>query len=470
MLKKQIVLLILLIFVLPAITYATINQALDDFMNTMNEGTSYTDSGMYKGRKGTYFQGAGMTFKSRVQGPPTFGVTMPTLDAGCNGISFNMGAISIPSEAEFVNFVKTVGQNATGYAFKLALSTLAPQVASLLNDIQNFVGKINNMIKNSCNTAQALLEGRNPLETEGVVTAAKQIANCKRYSATTGTFDTDGAKADIRCSNPVDRFKAWIAGSPEEAAAKGYYNYTWQVLKKMNYSNTSLETLGGLIGMDYQNGFEVPGHIEVNLEMIICGKDKGCGIEIPSSSSVSISGFPNCNSDYGKCLSPQSQSIPWQPLGYQIYNYYNTIYNNVISKTATPLPAISIPLTSVGQDVRFKVFLMGKLRSKFTLIDAQNYISLYSNLIAAKAVQSTIHKYSLEPINIGNIMDEETEKKVKESINNRLKAIDEIVTEIGIEINNKDNTEDIKTATLQRAMYKNIAQGRVGFAIMKMRK
>src|SRR4030067_459853 len=90
---------------------------------------------------------------------PLVNAHLPSLRAGCGGIDLFGGAFSFINKQQFLSLLQNIGANAVGYAFKLALQSISPDIDKLLTELQDQINKINAMNINSCEAAQALVNG-----------------------------------------------------------------------------------------------------------------------------------------------------------------------------------------------------------------------------------------------------------------------------------------------------------------------
>ena len=63
---------------------------------------------------------------------PLVNARLPSLRAGCGGIDLFGGAFSFINKQQFVALLQNIGSNAVGYAFKLALQSISPDIDKLL--------------------------------------------------------------------------------------------------------------------------------------------------------------------------------------------------------------------------------------------------------------------------------------------------------------------------------------------------
>ena len=102
------------------------------------------------------------------------------------------------------NHVYVIGANAVGYAFKLALQSISPDIDKLLTELQDQINKINAMNINSCEAAQALVNG---LVGEYDSSVQSGCANISQYLGSV----SDRAEARMTCAT----------NAPAEAAPCG---------------------------------------------------------------------------------------------------------------------------------------------------------------------------------------------------------------------------------------------------------
>ena len=95
--------------------------------------------------------------RAPVRSEPIATVSLPSFRAGCGGIDAFAGAFSFIDSDQLVAFARAVAQNATGFAFELALETISPVIAETMSKLRALAQWVNNQNLNSCETAQALV-------------------------------------------------------------------------------------------------------------------------------------------------------------------------------------------------------------------------------------------------------------------------------------------------------------------------
>lgn len=82
----------------------------------------------------------------------------PSVSASCSGIDFFMGSIGFGSRDEVIQLGRNIAAAATVYAFKLALNSVCPSCASIMQNIQAWVEKLNALANMSCQDALKVME------------------------------------------------------------------------------------------------------------------------------------------------------------------------------------------------------------------------------------------------------------------------------------------------------------------------
>jgi conjugative transfer pilus assembly protein TraH len=157
-----------------------------------------------------------------------FNLQLPHARAGCGGIDLFAGSFSFINSAELVAMLKAVANNAVGFAFKLAIDSISPQISKVMEELAQKAEKLNQMNISSCETAQALVGGLWPKMESTRSTICESIGNSQ------GLF-SDWAATRQGCNNGGKR-DATIAANTNPAMADQLigepHNYTWDILKK----------------------------------------------------------------------------------------------------------------------------------------------------------------------------------------------------------------------------------------------
>jgi conjugative transfer pilus assembly protein TraH len=118
-----------------------------------------TSPGAFRGQAMNLYTGGSLMMRAPGRNYPLVNAQLPSLRAGCGGIDLFGGAFSFINKQQFVALLQNIGSNAVGYAFKLALQSISPDIDKLLTELQDQINKINAMNINSCEAAQSLVNG-----------------------------------------------------------------------------------------------------------------------------------------------------------------------------------------------------------------------------------------------------------------------------------------------------------------------
>lgn len=132
---------------------------LDKAFATLGMNHNVTEGGGYQDQTGGFYTGGNVFARSKVNDASLFSIQMPHYRAGCGGIDLFLGGFSYINAREFTQLLRTIGSNAAGYAFNLALATVTPQIKSVLDDLSAKVQNVTNQSINSCETAATLVGG-----------------------------------------------------------------------------------------------------------------------------------------------------------------------------------------------------------------------------------------------------------------------------------------------------------------------
>jgi conjugative transfer pilus assembly protein TraH len=129
---------------------------LGDFYNSAGAHVNVTHAQGISTQSSVGRSGGGLVWRVPNRSFYPISITPPSLKAGCGGIDLYLGGFSFPNKAEFVQALRNFGQAALGYFFKLALRSLAPEIAVTLDAIGDIANTINQFGENTCKMAEAV--------------------------------------------------------------------------------------------------------------------------------------------------------------------------------------------------------------------------------------------------------------------------------------------------------------------------
>jgi conjugative transfer pilus assembly protein TraH len=216
----------MVIFISPSLVQA---DWLGDFYNSAGAHVSVTESQAISTQSSVGRSGGGLVWRVPNRTFYPISITPPSLKAGCGGIDLFLGGFSFPNKAEFVQALRNFGQAALGYFFKLALRSLAPEIAVTLDAIGDIANTINQAGINSCNAAKAVAG----FAVDNLLPSRKNEA--EGYATSVGSF--------------VDKFDA-VFGLQNQGNASHEYIYNKRYGPGVNASNVTDAHVKGVIPPD----------------------------------------------------------------------------------------------------------------------------------------------------------------------------------------------------------------------------
>ena len=147
-----------------ALAAATISARADVLseMQRFWDGAAVNTTGptAFEGQASGHWTLGNLYLRAPVQSERIGTVSLPSFRAGCGGIDAFAGAFSFIDSDQLVAFARGIAQNATGFAFDLALETISPVIAETMSKLRALAQWVNNQSINSCEMAQSPGRGR----------------------------------------------------------------------------------------------------------------------------------------------------------------------------------------------------------------------------------------------------------------------------------------------------------------------
>ncbi|MEM7687604.1 MAG: conjugal transfer protein TraH [Pseudomonadota bacterium] len=221
---------------------ADVGGELTDFFDDMGSAANVTGPTAYQGQSAGYYTGGGVwtRFPQRAVNPVN--LQLPSVNAGCGGIDIFSGSFSFINSDEMVAMLKSVANNALGFAFQLAIKSISPQISQTIEEFAQKAQQLNQFNMNSCEMAQGLVAGLWGKNQGHQSEVCKAIANSQGWA-------TDWAKARQGCNAGGERASIMDSNADPDMPADSY-NYTWYMLEKSypSFSREFKEYLMSLVG------------------------------------------------------------------------------------------------------------------------------------------------------------------------------------------------------------------------------
>ena len=207
---------------------ADVAGAMDGYFNDMGAAANVTGPSAFHGQSAGYYSGGNVWTRYPQKNTTIGSLSLPHVSAGCGGIDLFAGSFSFINSKQLISLMKSIANNAIGFAFKLAIDTVCPECGKIMDDLKQAEQLMNNQSINSCQMAAGLV---------GSVWSHSDIADkeiCQQFGNATGVF-SDMAASMAGCGNGGSRTSTLktAAATPEfKDVARVPRNYTWYMMSK----------------------------------------------------------------------------------------------------------------------------------------------------------------------------------------------------------------------------------------------
>lgn len=207
---------------------ANVASEMNNFFSEAGSAANVTGPSAFQGQSAGYYSLGNVWTRFPQKSVSPFNFQLPSARAGCGGIDLFSGSFSFINASEIVAMLKATANNALGFAFKLAIDSVSPEIGKVMDEFSQKAQLLNQMNISSCETAQALVGGIWPTMDTTRATICEAVGNSQ------GVF-SDWAASRQGCNNGGSR-DSTIAGN-SDASMTGQlvgenHNYTWEALKK----------------------------------------------------------------------------------------------------------------------------------------------------------------------------------------------------------------------------------------------
>jgi conjugative transfer pilus assembly protein TraH len=136
---------------------ASIQTQMQGWFNEMGAYGNVTGAQVISGQTGTVYTGGSMYMRTPIRNYQMASIAPPSIRAGCGGIDLFAGSFSFINSEQLTALLRNIANNAVGYAFMMAVKSVSPDLADLLQYLQDQASKINNMNMNSCQMAEGIV-------------------------------------------------------------------------------------------------------------------------------------------------------------------------------------------------------------------------------------------------------------------------------------------------------------------------
>lgn len=245
-----------------AFPYIAKAQGIQSVIDSMFTNSAVSGATAFQTESRFGFSGGYAEIRTPIQSTNLVSFVPPNISGGCGGINLYLGSFSFINAQEFEQLIRDIGQDAIGYAFKLALENMCPSCNSVLDDLQDAMQKMNSALKNTCQLAEGVVSWANPEEDPNSGELAQDLNGA--WNATTGAAKDAFSAFSGLTSNPSSATQVAAqqtsnpTTSPSLVGNPMIGNMTWKALQQGQAitilqglgvsDNTSNEIMMSLIG------------------------------------------------------------------------------------------------------------------------------------------------------------------------------------------------------------------------------
>jgi conjugative transfer pilus assembly protein TraH len=304
---------------------------MEDFYISAGASANITPAQAYQTQSLGVITGGGLVWRTPQRNFQPFYFTPPSLRAGCGGIDVFLGAFGLANRQQFVQFLRNVGQNASGLAFKVALQAMAPELESKIQEVATYINDWNKHFGNSCSAAKALMDAGPSRWIKEQVQRAKlnMMANgaSSDYSEASDEVDANGANAIANAPTHVNSGGKTIT-APE-------INVLWAAFNagNMGLDDSEKELMMALVGTT------VLRKVGSGADMTLQPESYPVRISLhelvgdPLNSSATIPTY-SCGGDSDKCMFPRPSTRSEKPFARIVYEKAKGLQDAIINRTA----------------------------------------------------------------------------------------------------------------------------------------
>ena len=216
-------------------TFTQAGGVLQSQMDSVFESMiNVSQPGAFESQRRGVLTGGSVAIRNKVVDTHIVTLVPPSWKGGCGGIDFFGGSFSFIDADQFIQLMRAVASNASGYAFQLALDNTCPQCMTFINDLRKVIQTLNEYAANSCQLAQGIVNDIAPAHWTK-----------SRTDASIGVM-VQGLKTDIFDANSEkDGTSSFQTATKDpKTSAQVFGNIVWQELNKNNVAKWFTQSFG----------------------------------------------------------------------------------------------------------------------------------------------------------------------------------------------------------------------------------
>lgn len=359
---------------------------LEDFYEKSQAQVTVNAAGLYQAQSLGLATGGHYQVKVPQKDLPMVGLQAPSLAAGCGGIDIFLGAFSIPSEEEFVSYLRSIGTALPGLAFQLALQTFSPDLNRQVTSFRNMIRDFTKEMQNSCQAAQKIVDAT------GINAFFQQNVHYAKNALVASGEADDAAQADRMVRRNGEKAIASVPTLKNRNAhivSAGELNLTWALLDSFDarLSIPRRELMMSLVGTHIYR--QVGRGENATLEsQTIGGQDYLPALLSPQSSEKIQYAVLRCD-ETERCLRPHLENVDDVHLAQKVEKVLRSYAQSILARQEHFL--YERDLRRIAMMTRFPVLRLTELAAhpRFTHLN-DNLLRSYAEIIAYDIVLESL--------------------------------------------------------------------------------
>lgn len=317
--------------------HAGVFKNMQQFYSAFGGSTNSTGPSAYKDQQGGYLTGGSLFVRNPIRNQRLAHVTPPGFRIGCGGIDVWSGGMGFINANALKEMMKGIVGSLPSYAFMLAVETYAPQIHTIMQQLNKLAADFNRLNINSCEAGAALVGSVWPKSDLG------SQAACRMLGTQEGAM-SDWAASRHGCGN--DPHKTLDKAMDKTDSLVGEFNLAWRVLTKINLDfqsqGTNINPFGEVTGLNNTEKLLLQ-EIMMTLSGTVINKKKGKSFEKTTLvgkgdaeaflTALMRGGkitYYKCN-EPGKCLNPTEEELVL-PENQALYAKIRTLLEGLVAK------------------------------------------------------------------------------------------------------------------------------------------
>ena len=232
---------------LSTLSNAHVFKNMQQFYSSFGAASNVTGGSAYTDQSGGYLTGGSLFMRNPVRSERLANVTPPGFRVGCGGIDIWTGGMSYISAEQLKEMMKSIASSLPSYAFMLAVETYAPQIHTIMQQLNKLAADFNRMNINSCEASAAIAGSLWPKSDLG------SQAVCRMVSSQSGQAKDWAAGRHACGQNPHGVLDGVAQGNADMLV--GEFNLAWKVLGKLGLdfedNGSTINPFGGVQGLSF---------------------------------------------------------------------------------------------------------------------------------------------------------------------------------------------------------------------------